>query len=97
MGRLRRERGFHASPGILMNGSWKLLRLFFSTWGKTVRREDNDKVIWKQAQKGLFSVKSIYAALEEERAVSFPMTIIWNPWVPSKVSFLCMKLVREEF
>ena len=36
-----------------------------------VRREDNDKVIWKEAKKALYSVKSFYAALKVGRAAPF--------------------------
>ena len=52
-----------------------------------VRGEVNDKVIWKEATKRLFLVKSLYVALEVGRAVLFLMNIIQNPWVSSKVSF----------
>ena len=55
--------------------------------GKMVRREDNVKVIWKEAKKRPFSVKSFYAALEVGRMLLFVTNFIWNLWVPSKVSF----------
>lgn len=52
-------------------------------------------MIGEEAKKGLFSVKSFYAALEVGRVVLFPKNIIWNPWVLSKVNFfsLCGKQV----
>ena len=54
---------------------------------KLVRRDDNDKVVCKDVEKGSFSVKSFYAALKVGREVLFPMNIIQNLWVSSKVSF----------
>ena len=46
--------------------------------GKLVRRDDNDKVVWKDAKKGLFLVKSFHTVLEMGRVILFPMNIIWN-------------------
>ncbi|RVW16278.1 DEAD-box ATP-dependent RNA helicase 8 [Vitis vinifera] len=54
------------------------------TRGKLVRRDDNDKVVCKDVEKGSFSVKSFYAALKVGREVLFPMNIIQNLWVSSK-------------
>ena len=34
-----------------------------------------------------FSVKSFYSALEPRSAVLFPKSIIWSPYVPTKVVF----------
>ena len=80
--------GPRTSLGTLMIRSWTLLRLFFSLLrGNLIRRDDNDKVVWKDDKKGLFSVKSFYEVLDVGRAVIFPKNIIWNLWAPSKVNF----------
>lgn len=41
-----------------------------------VRREENDRVIWKDAKKGVFLVKSFYLVLEPRRSLPFPTNII---------------------
>ncbi|RVW79073.1 Retrovirus-related Pol polyprotein from transposon RE1 [Vitis vinifera] len=41
-----------------------------------VRREENDRVIWKDAKKGVFLVKSFYLVLEPRRLLPFPTNII---------------------
>ena len=65
-----------------------IVETFFSMLsGNLVRREDNYKVVWKDDKKGLFFVKSFYEVLDLGRTVIIPKKIIWNSWVPSKVSF----------
>ena len=39
------------------------------------------------AKSGSFSIKSLYSILEEERVDPFPTSVVWNAWVPPKVSF----------
>ena len=48
-----------------------------------------DRVLWKETKDGIFSVKSLYSALDSRSAVLFPKSIIWSPCVPTKVSFFC--------
>lgn len=55
--------------------------------GNLVRRGDNDKVVWKDDKRGLFSIKSFYEVLDVGRVIIFPKNIIWNMLVPSKVNF----------
>ena len=43
--------------------------------------------MWKVTSNGMFSVKSLYNDLSARRAGLFPHGLIWNPSVPSKVSF----------
>ena len=50
-------------------------------------REKEDKMVWKATKNGMFSVRSFYNALENVGEVTFPSKIIWNSWVPTKVSF----------
>ena len=76
-----------------------IVETFFSMLrGNLVRREDNYKVVWKDDKKGLFFVKSFYEVLDLGRTVIVPKKIVWNSWVPSKVSFFFLhgKLVGEE-
>ncbi|KAL6331568.1 hypothetical protein AAG906_011508 [Vitis piasezkii] len=44
-------------------------------------------VLWKASKNGIFSVKSLYNTLESSCAVSFLWSIIWSPYVPTKVGF----------
>ena len=51
-----------------------------------------DQVVWTKANDERFSVKSLYKALESERIRDFPIRVIWNTLVPSRVSFLFGRL-----
>ena len=55
--------------------------------GHLVKREQNDRVVWKGENKGAFSIKGLYSVLETDYTIPFPLKIVWNPWIPSKVSF----------
>ena len=44
-------------------------------------------MVWKSGNKGVFSVKGLYSVLENGCTTLFPLKIVWNPWIPSKVSF----------
>lgn len=80
--------GPYALLGTLIIGSWTSLRLFFSRLtGNLVRKGDNDKVVWKDDKRGLFSIKSFYEVLDVGRVIIFPKNIIWNLLVPPEVSF----------
>ena len=41
----------------------------------------------KKTKNGIFSIKSLYSAVEPGNAVRFPKNIIWSPYVPPKVGF----------
>ena len=43
-----------------------------------------------------FSVKSLYASLKIGSLVQFPTGVVWNVWVPLKVSFFCIGSDLEE-
>ena len=45
---------------------------------------------------GIFSVKSLYASLEIGRVVQFPSSVVWNAWVPPKVSFFAWEVTWEK-
>ena len=52
-----------------------------------VSAELEDWVLWKKTKNGIFSVKSLYSAVELGNAVRFLRKIIWSPYVPPKVGF----------
>ncbi|KAJ9701497.1 hypothetical protein PVL29_006726 [Vitis rotundifolia] len=55
--------------------------------GKRLRVGLEDKVLWNASKKGIFSVKSLYNTLDPSDAASFPWSIIWSHFVPTKVGF----------
>lgn len=58
-----------------------------------MKREEKDKLVWKASRNGVSSVKSMFFVLESGWPFLLLEGIVWNPWMPSKVSFLCGKLV----
>ena len=68
---------------------WELgaMEHFLSLLQGSVKREQEDRVVWKGGNKGVFSVKGLYSVLENGCTTLFPLKIVWNPWIPSKVSF----------
>ena len=56
---------------------------------KVVVEEREDKVFWAKTKSESFSIKSLYSTLEERRVDPnpFPTSVVWNAWVPPKVSF----------
>ena len=65
---------------------WFLLRI----QDRVVVEEREDEAFWASTESGSFSVKSLYSILEEVRVNPFPTSIVWNAWVPPKVSFFCL-------
>ena len=65
-------------------------RFLFSLQEKRVVINLEDKLRWKQAKDGNFSVKSFYSALEGSNTVPFLRSIIWSPFVLAKVSFFLL-------
>ena len=64
---------------------WELgaMERFFSLLqGHSVKREQKDRVGWKGGNKGFFSVKGLYSVLEADGTTTFPLKIVWNPWIP---------------
>ena len=66
-------------------------RFLVTLQGKRVIVDLEDKVLWKETKDGKFSVKSLYGALELRIAVLFPRSIIWSPYVPTKVGFFAQE------
>lgn len=59
--------------------------------GQTVKMEEEDRVVWKEDNKGVFFVRGLYSLLEIDYTTPFPLKIIWNPWIPMKVGFFTRK------
>lgn len=69
-----------------------------SLQGRSVWGEEEDKVIWIGSKNEKFSVKALYSTLETKSTMSFPATVIWNSWVPSKVGFFSLRrLLTQRF
>ena len=62
-------------------------RFLFSLQRKRVVINLEDKLWWKKAKGGNFFIKSFYSALEGSNTVPFPKSVIWSPYVPTKVGF----------
>ena len=62
-------------------------RLLCCLDGKIVRVDEEDRVRWMDSKDGVFSVKSLYRALQPVSIASFPLKIIWNSYVQPKISF----------
>ena len=54
---------------------------------KRVLPFQEDMLLMKGAKDGCFSMKLFYSILATPRAFIFPFRLVWNPWVPTKVSF----------
>ena len=52
-------------------------RLLCCLDGKMVRMAEEDRVRWVESKDGVFSVKSLYRALQPVSLASFPAKIIW--------------------
>ena len=75
---------------IKHNNDWEMRdveALFRRLNGQVLRRNDEDVMNWWISKKDLFIVKSFYSSLTPCNAREFPSSIVWNPWVPKKVSF----------
>ena len=46
-----------------------------------------DRVLWKETKDGIFFVKSLYSALVSRSIVQSPNSIIWSPYVSTKLGF----------
>ena len=62
-------------------------RFLVTSQGKKVHTNMEDKVQWKEAKNGLFSVIAYCSTLAGIRIVPFPNSIIWSSCVPPKVGF----------
>ena len=62
-------------------------QLLMTIQGKRVTAELEEKVVWKKTKNGIFTIKSLYSAVEPGNTVRFPRNIIWCPYVPPKMGF----------
>ncbi|RVW23964.1 hypothetical protein CK203_092089 [Vitis vinifera] len=62
-------------------------RFLVTSQGKKVHTNMEDKVQWKEAKNGLFSVIAYCSTLAGSRIVPFPNSIIWSSCVSPKVGF----------
>ena len=49
--------------------------------------ETDDVMVWLPTKDGAFSMKSLYSSLVDMRVELFPHGIVWNSWVPLRISF----------
>ena len=62
-------------------------RLLFWLDGKMVRVDEEDRMRWVESKDGVFSVKSLYRALQPVSLASFPSKIIGISCAQPKISF----------
>ncbi|RVX14074.1 hypothetical protein CK203_011217 [Vitis vinifera] len=62
-------------------------RLLCYLEGKMVRVDEEDRVRWVKSKDGVFSVKSLYKALQPVSSTLFPSKIIWRSCTQPKISF----------
>ena len=65
-------------------------RFLSSIQGKRLNADVEDRMVWKETKNEIFIVKSLYNSLDHSCAVPFPWSIIWSPYVPTKVGFFCL-------
>ena len=46
-----------------------------------------DNVVWLNTKNDIFPVKSFYCSLSYGKIEALLFGIVWNSWVPSKISF----------
>ena len=65
-------------------------RFLFSLQRKRVVTNLEDRIRWKEAKDGNFSVKSFYSAMKGSNIVLFLKNIIWSSFVSTKIGFFCL-------
>ena len=48
---------------------------------------------WQVSKEGFFTIKSFYSSLVICNLSRFPSDIMWNPWVPTRVTFFTWEAV----
>ena len=64
---------------------------------KKVFVEGDDIVRWMEIKNGVFSVKSMYKALESRSSIPFPMKTIWSTCVQPKLCFFASEATWGKF
>nr|XP_027101056.1 uncharacterized protein LOC113720378 [Coffea arabica] len=54
-----------------------------------------DRLVWLPSTSGLFTVKSAWEMLRQRRCPSLVDSLLWQPALPAKMSFLAWRLVRS--
>ena len=62
-------------------------RFFLRLQKWRVSRNEEDRLVWVGEKSGKFFVKALYNVLQLNGPSNFLVAIIWNSWVPPKVSF----------
>ncbi|RVW79612.1 putative ribonuclease H protein [Vitis vinifera] len=63
-----------------------LVERLLMTIQEKVNAELEDRVVWKKTKSGIFTVKSLYSAIEPGNTIWFLRNIIWCPYVPPEVA-----------
>lgn len=75
----------------LINWEIKIVKhLFLRLQEKEINKGGEDKVIWFETRSRTFFVKTLHSILELGRLAPFQVGVVWNSWVPLKVSFFCL-------
>ena len=53
-------------------------RLLVTIQGRRLNPNLEDRVLWKETKDRIFSIKSLYSALDSRSVVQFPNSIIWS-------------------
>ncbi|RVW51826.1 hypothetical protein CK203_085751 [Vitis vinifera] len=85
--------GFHGEEGgwtprfLRPFNDWEVERFLLTIQGKRLNANVEDRMVWKETKNEIFTVKSLYNSLDHSCVVPFPWSIIWSPYVPTKVGF----------
>lgn len=74
---------------------WELdsLQQFLCVVGpKSLKPRNDDQNLWKYYENSIFSISSCFRLLEGERQIAAPNEMLWNPVMPSKVSFFAYEI-----
>ena len=70
------------------------METFFSRLhGHALRRGIKDVMSWRVSKKDIFTVKSFFSSLTPCIGREFPSSLVWNPWVPKRVSFFAWEAI----
>ena len=80
------------------NNDWEMeeVETFFKRLhGHALRRGIEDVMYWRVSKKDIFTVKSFFSSLAPCIGREFPSRLVWNPWVPKRVSFFAWELGKN--
>ncbi|RVW72345.1 putative mitochondrial protein [Vitis vinifera] len=79
-----------------LNNDWEMeeVETFFRRLhGHALRRGIEDVMYWRVSKKDIFTVKSFFSSLAPCIGREFPSSLVWNPWVPKRVSFFAWEAI----